>query len=43
MIWVIGGTSQRRRWAMIASVKAIANPIATLISVSSMWSISGCL
>ena len=43
VIWVIGGTSQRRRWASNASENATAKPITTAISVSSMCSISGCL
>ena len=43
MICVIGGISQRRRWASSASANAIAKPIATEISVSSMCSMSGVL
>ena len=43
VICVIGGISQRRRWASSASENAITNPIATAISVSSMCSISGVL
>ncbi len=38
---MIGPLSQRRRWARIASAKAMTKPIATEDSVSSTWRHSG--